>query len=75
LQAYIELRDSFTQAKELLDKQDAEVTTEVFSKVYAQYVGQLVESNTRFSSEWFNGYLERDPLLPQEGEAVTSGVS
>jgi hypothetical protein len=66
LQAYIELRDSVSNAREILEQRGVEVDSEIFSQVYAKYVSRLVESNTRFSAEWFNGYLERDPLLPQE---------
>ncbi|MDP9820480.1 hypothetical protein [Nocardioides massiliensis] len=44
------------------DAQDMAPVMEEFTRV----VGQLVESNTEFDEYWFQGLLERDPLLTGE---------
>jgi hypothetical protein len=70
LDAYLQLRDFFVATLDARDKAgfggaDAQAN-EGIRKVYTAMVGQLVESNTYFESNIFNGVVERDPLLVKD---------
>ncbi|MGZ4574079.1 MAG: hypothetical protein ACXVXY_03650 [Mycobacteriaceae bacterium] len=67
LGAYLKLRDLFVSILAKRDQAglggpDAKANLDVRT-AYTALVGKLVESNTYFESNMYNGLLERDPLL------------
>lgn len=71
LAKYLQVRDAFTQIFAARDQAgfggpDAQANAQ-YRALYTALVGALVESNTMFETYMYNGTIERDPLLTDEG--------